>query len=788
MSLTTKGHDYDHEEMIVENGSEEVGQETEEIANYFDETQNIENATSDTLTSQVDGFNNGEPEWQEEIEEAYCLQKDDKSIYDNNEYADDSSGKPCFDFECVEDDDSSSCIGAECEPVAEEGSLSSENLFDPCDDAPPPPDDSMVPPECYKSSSSNKSTNASDEDEEEDSFPKMFSTNVGIENGYYGTYYKSKEDEEYKFTPLGKAIYLRKAIKNIANDSIKYELEFEAINGMVKKIIPREYVFNPRTIQDLSRYGADVPPKHVNTVIDSIRTQEELDFTKAGKISLVHDDLGWQKFYNSKKCKVDFFFKASSSIGEPFSQKSKYTGDMAVSCNGNTFAWKKMVETHVLGRPALETILIASLSSVVVGLIAEVTTGECPILHFADSSSSGKTTAAMLAASVAGKPFNGGYYNARTGKIQNSLLQSWGGTTNAILGMQKGNMGFPIILDELSKIDSKIDLTQLVYNFSEGTDKARMTQNLDVSRSAPFRTSIISVGEVSLLDKCKAKNDGLRMRVFEISGKLTDDAQHSREIKRLCRENYGYAINNLSKYIIDHGGREFVLNTYKEIILQISAKVPDCQNKERFVEKFYAVYLTTAYIARKALRIDFSLKRILNFLNENLCRRIESGDNAEGAYQKLIEHFNANAGHIYQKGVDSDKRLECWGAYNVKKYATDNGQEVIGEYSIRKNLFEKFLRQMGYENIQTVLKGFKELGCLNYEGGRNTRRRCVGTETSELCYVLRVFKVDVSEDDLHEENKPGVPIKTFYHGQTRITEAVSTRKAPVNNGSKSLLA
>ena len=57
MSLTTKGHDYDHEEMIVENGSEEVGQEketVEKVENYLKESDDIANATPDSLALQGD--------------------------------------------------------------------------------------------------------------------------------------------------------------------------------------------------------------------------------------------------------------------------------------------------------------------------------------------------------------------------------------------------------------------------------------------------------------------------------------------------------------------------------------------------------------------------------------------------------------------------------------------------------------------------------------------------------------------------------------------------------------
>ena len=736
-----------NEDTTLKVGFEEVGFETVEHEGQVVEAQaDVSDVASDTLTSESDNSNKDESDWQG--------------------LAEGNTPVACADTESVGED------------------ISSEYDSGSCDDAPPQPEDSIAPTKRCKRSYSKKSSGVTTE---EDDLPKMFSTSAGIKGDYYGTYYQKHDSDEFAFKPLGGAIKLADVIKNISDNTYEYEVEFKVGSETIKERIKKEDAMNPRTIQTLCKYGADIPQKNVNVVIDTLRVQEAMRFINKQGCSYVHTDLGWQKYYIEGQKSPEYMFKSTETIGDNLPTRSQYVGCMDVSRKGTFDAWKKMVEDHVLGHAALETILIASLASVVVGMIGDVTTGECPILHFADASSCGKTTAAMLAASVGGSPFHGRSKNPNTGKIQHSLLQSWGGTVNALLGMQRGNMGFPIILDELSKVGGKVDLTTLVYNFSEGTDISRMNQEFNVVANEKFGTSIVSFGEESLLDKCKSKNDGLRLRVFEVSGTLTEDAKHSRTLKKLCRQNYGFALDELARHIINTGGKKKVWNLYRKAIRDLSDLVPVCHSVDRFFEKFYAIYLTTGYLAREAFGMKFHLRKVFNFLNENLEKRIEKGNSSESAYERLLEKYRANSRHIFFPNKSFANNLECWGAYHEVSYVADNGQKVIGEYSIRKNLFAEQLRRLGFENKETILKDFKMRGYLNYESGRDTRRRKIGSGTAELCYVIRVFEVEVSEDDLHEEIKPSLQVTKTQSGSCYTSSGKRESKTLESKQLKALL-
>ena len=307
-----------------------------------------------------------------------------------------------------------------------------------------------------------------------------FSSSASVANGYYGRYNAKGE-----FIQLGKEISIESVIYCLESEELFYELSFEFAGKHVKRIMERGKVFDPKEIIKLNKYGADCPTKNISVIIDTLRKKEDSAEKRA-----IHKGLGW--LAKGKMC-----FRADKLYGRKL--KSQYDGSVDVTSKGTFEEWRNMVTSEVLGHVELETLLVATLSSVVVGLISDETTKENPIINYSARSGSGKTTVACLMASAGGKPFHGCEEN-KNGEKKTSLLQSWSTTSNAIIADQSGNTGYPIIIDELSKI-GKTDLSQLVYSFSEGTQKKRMTSSTDVDILPSFRTTIISLGECQLLSK-----------------------------------------------------------------------------------------------------------------------------------------------------------------------------------------------------------------------------------------------------------------------------------------------
>lgn len=585
----------------------------------------------------------------------------------------------------------------------------------------------------------------------------MIKLNADIDNGCYGTWEYDSKNKNYKFNALGKAVYLVYETHDIETGAVGMKLEFDYLGESKAITISRKEISDIKLIEILAEQGADVTKRHFNVLVDSLRKQEFNMELSGQAVEKVYTHLGWQYVSttdnNGNEQKL-LCYRANTLLG---SIKANYAGKLKVEAMGTYEVWREMVQQDVLGYTKLEIILLAGLSAVVNGLICESTTGENPIIHINGTSGSGKSTAAMLAASVFGEPFDGKKIVPTTDGEYKSLLSmygSWGGTENAIMNRCVGNHGAVIILNELGKFGGK-DLSRLVYSFSEGTDKDRLTTHIQANVSESFKTTIISIGEMSLLGRCKSKMDGLSNRVFELDAPLTSSASQSDHIKEVCVNHNGHAATMMASYILENGGLMYVLKIYKEIRSKLLLTWPDTPSKERFVSKFPALFLTTAELAQEALGITFSQKAIEEYFRNHDLKNGSKRNSAAASYDMIIEECR-----IHYTNFHSENSLACskevWGAIKKVRRALPNGKQVVSEYMIRPSIVAKILAEKGFENISTCIEAWEQAGVISRDKDRPTRSRKIGPKADrpEDVYVFYVFAGEEDSMDKEERNKP----------------------------------
>lgn len=235
-----------------------------------------------------------------------------------------------------------------------------------------------------------------------------FNTSACRQGGYYGRRVYDSNNKNYKFERLGKEVVLDRVTHNIENDDASLHLSFDYMGERRCITVPRRELADNTLVQTLAAKGADTTKKHFDILVDTLRQQEEeMEFNGCG-LDKVYTHLGWLnlpilsdtgQITGSRLC-----YRADTLIG---AGSAKYAGEYSVSPKGSIDGWRDMVRKEVLGNPVLELILIASLSSVVNGLISSYTTGENPIVHICCASGKGKTTDLYLAASVSGEPYDG---------------------------------------------------------------------------------------------------------------------------------------------------------------------------------------------------------------------------------------------------------------------------------------------------------------------------------------------------------------------------------------------
>lgn len=586
-----------------------------------------------------------------------------------------------------------------------------------------------------------------------------FFTNADIINGKYGRWKPANsKNKQAEFIPLGKAITVENVTRNIETNEVHLILAHEYLGEKINARIPRKDLADHTLLQDLAKTGADIAKKDFDVLVDTLRIQEHLMEANGYGAERVYSHLGWKSMpkldmdgnvIGSKLC-----YRAATMIGE---YSARYDGTLVVEPKGSFEGWRDMVLKEVLGHPPLEFALVAALAAPINGLIATSTTGENPLVHIHGLSGTGKTTAAILGSSTSGEPFDGertvsDRYGILTRK--RSVYGSWSGTENGILGQCSGNRGAVIVLNELGKFRGK-DLTSLIYNFSEGTDKIRLSKDMVPYQLEGYTTVFISVGEFSILEVCKSKADGLRSRVMEIEGALTASADHADRIKAACRRHNGWAAPMMAEYIIYNMGMKKVLEVYNLYCGALKARWPETPGKERFVSKFAALFLTAADIAEPALGIKFNMQAILDFILAHESTNGEKRESAISAYDTIIGECRVNRSNFYRSDNPAPVR-ECWGKICEVHRELDDGRVVMEEFLVRKPVVNSILKKHGFENSATCAKRWSELGLTSCDKDRPTRSRKIEPESSkyEEVFVFRVFEefADLVDGVEHESD------------------------------------
>lgn len=163
------------------------------------------------------------------------------------------------------------------------------------------------------------------------------------------------------------------------------------------------------------------------------------------------DKLGWHN-------KV--FVTANQAIGES-EEKIVFQNTNAIesshSSSGTVDEWKNSIAKLAMGNSRLVFAIASSFAPSIARLAGEDSGG----FHFRGASSSGKSTALNMAASVWGKP--------------NSYIRLWRATANGLEGLAAMHNDGLLILDELSQLDPR-EAGEAAYLLANGQGKNRASK------------------------------------------------------------------------------------------------------------------------------------------------------------------------------------------------------------------------------------------------------------------------------------------------------------------------
>ncbi|WP_150283508.1 DUF927 domain-containing protein [Rummeliibacillus sp. TYF-LIM-RU47] len=514
--------------------------------------------------------------------------------------------------------------------------------------------------------------------------------------------------------------------KQSEEGTVQVKLMYKVNNTFQTREFPMS-ILVPKNIEKLIDYGFPIQANNYKALSNFLMQQQYI-----APMLRHYTDVG---FFEDKECKQLVFgmneiIKGNDTEGRmPFVFDSE-NASFDLTPAGNLVEWITMVKDEVIGHTPLEFILACGFSSAIVGYLYQKDyLTDTLMINLTGDSTSGKTTAGMLAVSIFGAPT----------KKQKGLFTSWNGTSNAILQSLVGNYGVPYLIDELS-MSNEGDFSSFLYSIADGRNKKRLNKELSFQNTGGWATTIFSTGELSILSK-SANNTGLKLRALEFSNEQwTTSAENSNNIKECVMKNYGHAGKEFVKYILKNPS--IIDNLLPLNIKNFTSILTDSPFKERMAKK-YAIIQLAAELANKVFNFGIDIDNLKNFIVERDAMLAESRDIGKTAWNRMLEFVQQHQNQFI--------------IGNVPNYSQEIVGKIVGgkpklKVSILKNVFEKAMHDFGYQDTQTILKNWKKKGWLDYEGGRLTSRKQVFSKEQQ----------DQRQAILGVDDLPKKPADTVY--------------------------
>lgn len=519
---------------------------------------------------------------------------------------------------------------------------------------------------------------------------------------------KSEEKNTYNII----STYIKIVKKYIDSDSKKVKFLIEYDNGIeTAEIYADRSVLSRNGIEEIINYGVEFDTQKHKYLLKYLMFSEQ-----NAPVEYSHTQLGWGELNGKTVFKSGKLISADES-----GAKSTYFGNLDLAPSGSREKWFEMVKTEVIDNIPLTTVMLAGFASPILGYLNQKYDLGSVLLNLSNSSSKGKTTAAMLATSVFGNP-----------AIDKSTIITFNATNNALVSFAAQCNSHTIALDE-AVISTASDVTKQLYTLCAGRDKLRLNTDSELKETASFSSFIISTAEFDLIPD--SATNGIRARVFELNDTFTTSAESSMEIKSTVAENYGFA------------GYEFVEFLMKEKINCIEKDYLKCQKvllehyseKNRFNEKGelterifskLAILLQTAVYLKQCFGIEIQ-NEIIDYLLSIEDKISKNSDRTKYLIDCILQFVALNKNNFITDENNFYQPKTPFGKINK-----GSSETVI---TILKSKADEVFKENNISDSRNLLNILKEKKMLDSEKDRPSKRCRITRDLEEQpCYIFKI--------------------------------------------------
>lgn len=475
-------------------------------------------------------------------------------------------------------------------------------------------------------------------------------------------------------------------------------------------------ILSEQGIKALIDFGIFFDSKYSNDLVKYLlKCQDNVDTINS------YSKIGWQ-FTDD-----DLIFNGYQRIDkEGYFEESEFNSPFDLKPKGKLSRWDKMVQKEVCGNTALEFVLALGFASPVLALLNDTHDLGSIIFSLSNQTSKGKTTAAMLAASVFSNP-----------KSNEGTMITHYATSNALTATLSSCNGFTVAIDEVGSSDIK-DFSKFLYTVSLGVNKKRLGSDSQLKKTERYSSFVITTAEFDLLTDYS--EGGLRSRVFEIDDVLTKDAENSDAIKSTVLRNYALA----GDYFIYH----FLVNYYPNLESEYREIKKSLENKfkkregitDRVISKFAVILLTIKCCNDcEDFNFKFDYDELFEYSLKQIVKAVKSLDSKKTVIDTVLQEIAMNGG--FYPNIKDD-----YIPSKIRGYTDQKGDYLY--YYISTDTFEDLMSKNRISDYKKILKSMKENGVLCTESKDKLIKRVSKDNNRLTTYCFKISKsADNDTDD-----------------------------------------
>lgn len=511
----------------------------------------------------------------------------------------------------------------------------------------------------------------------------------------------------------------------------------------------RRNAFQARELVKLSGAGAPVASDNAAAVVRYLRLLEGRNFEVLPE-SKVSRRLGWIGMPGSDGFLYGVDHVGGSEPVELLAVDGYEDVSKAYRTKGTFEGWLEAIE------PAIERpVAMSGIYAAVASLIVDILEVDNFIVDYAGMSGGGKTTTAMIAASVFGNP----------NKYGGGAIHGWDSNTafiDRLCDFIGG--GFPFILDESQKAPHDSRVKFVVYQFANGASKGRAKPG-SIQRGGKWRNVMISTGEQPLTEFIgggRAEGVGARILHFSASpfGERID--ANRKAVDRLTKgilRNYGHLGRRAVEWLVQNRDKWSAMkDRYEALVDEYSAR-PEITGSGYRIAKYVAALNVAADLCHSYLDLPrpFGGDAFVEVWKA-AARSVAATDNASDALETLYSFAVANQSSFYGRHDANRPPREWFGTWKGSRSGS-----AWNEIAISKVKAIDVLKAHGFS-------GNRELTEMNRRGwlSATTSKRRKGSFEKSVrvdgsptpCICLTRSAVKSIVDGLDEPEQASLPVKT----------------------------